>query len=70
MSSETPQQRIKEAGLTAWRVSILSIATLLILVFYLGMAYLVYVGRMADGPLVLFTGVILGYLLRAVRDWG
>jgi len=69
MTQETTQTKLKEAGLTAWRMAILGIAALLILVFYLGMAYLVYQGRMEDGPIILFTGVILGYLLRSVRDW-
>ena len=69
MSDEPAQQKIKEAGLTAWRTSLLAVATALVLVLYAGMAYLVYLDRVSSGPLVLFTGVLLGYLLRAVRDW-
>ncbi len=69
MSEGSRQTKLKEAGLTAWRLSILSVATVLVLVLYLGMAYLVYMGRMEDGPIILFTGVLLGYLLRSVRDW-
>jgi hypothetical protein len=69
MSNESPKDRLRDAGLTAWRLSILGIATGLVLVFYVGLAYLVYRGRLSDGALLLFTGVILGYLLRSVRDW-
>ena len=69
MNNDSPQQKLKEAGFTAWRLAILGVATLLILILYVGMAYLVFLGRMTDGPLILFTGVILGYILRSVRDW-
>jgi ascorbate-specific PTS system EIIC-type component UlaA len=69
MSNDSPQQKIKEAGFTAWRLAILGVATLLILILYLGMAYLVFLDRMTDGPLILLTGVILGYILRSVQDW-
>lgn len=69
MSDESPQARLKEAGITAWRLVVLGVGVMLILVLYVGMAYLVYMGRMEDGPIILFTGVILGYLLRSVRNW-
>jgi len=69
METDTAKDRLQEAGMTAWRATILATAAILVLVFYLGMAFLVYRGELADGPLVLFTGVILGYLLRAIRDF-
>lgn len=69
MSSESVQRRLKEAGFTAWRLIVFAAAIVLILTLYAGMAVLVYRGRMSDGPIILFTGVILGYLLRAVPDW-
>ena len=56
-------------GVTAWRTSFLAATTALVLVFYTGMAYLVYLDRVSDGLLILFTGVLLSYLLRAVHDW-
>lgn len=67
MNANTARDRLQEAGLTAWRATVLTTATLLILILYAGMALLVYRGQMADGPLVLFTGVVLGYVLRSVR---
>lgn len=69
MSSESVQRRLKEAGFTAWRLIIFAAAIALILTLYVGMAVLVYRGRMSAGPMILFTGVILGYLLRAVPGW-
>lgn len=67
MDQETSKTQLREVGVTAWRATILAVATLLVLILYLGMAFLVYRGRMTDGPLILFTGVLLGYLLRSAR---
>jgi antibiotic biosynthesis monooxygenase (ABM) superfamily enzyme len=59
---------VKSAGVAAWRTAVLAAATLLVVVLFVGMGYLVYVDEMSEGPLVLFTGVILGYLLRYVHS--
>lgn len=67
MDTDQARNQLRDAGVGAWRMTILAVATLLVVMLYLGMAYLVYRGQVADGPLVLFTGVILGYLLRSVR---
>lgn len=67
MTTEETKDKLRDAGITAWRATMLATVTVLVLILYLGMAVLVYQGQMGDGPLVLFTGVILGYLLRAVR---
>ena len=68
MNAEQTTERLREAGVTAWRAAVLVAATAIILVLYIGMAVLVYRGGMSDGALILFTGVILGYLLRAARE--
>lgn len=60
-------EKIRDVGSTAYRTAILAVATLLVLIMFGGMAFLVYAGRMSDGPLILFTGVILGYILRGVQ---
>lgn len=67
MDERTSTKQLRDVGVTAWRATILAVATLLVLILYLGMAFLVYRGQMADGPLILFTGVLLGYLLRSAR---
>jgi hypothetical protein len=69
MPGQKEVERLKRVGLTAWRGTILAVATLIVLVMFLGMGYLVYHGQMSDGPLILFAGVILGHLLRSIRDW-
>jgi len=68
METDKPKQQIKQAGLTAWRATVLAAVTLIVLVMFLGMAFLVYRGNMTEGPLILFAGVILGYILRTARD--
>lgn len=67
METDTARDRLRDAGISAWRAAIVTGTTLLVLIMYLGMVVLVYRGQMADGPLILFTGVILGYILRSVR---
>lgn len=61
-------QRLRQVGTTAWRTTVLALFTLIVLVMFVGMAFLVYRGRMDDGPLIIFAGVLLGYLLRAVQE--
>lgn len=68
MSDRAPKEQIKEAGITAWRRTVLAAVTLIVLVMFLGMAVLVYRGNMTEGPLILFAGIILGYILRAARE--
>lgn len=68
MSSGGRRQRIQEAGLTAYRGAVLLGALVIVLGMFMGMAFLVSEGRMSAGPLVLFSGVILGYLLRSLKD--
>ena len=69
MSEESPIDHLRQAGSTAWRSTVLAVATAIVLVLFVGMAFLVYQGQMSEGPLILFIGVILGYLLRAVPGW-
>jgi hypothetical protein len=68
MSETSGKGRLRKAGVTAWRTLVLLVSALLVLVLFGGMAYLVYRGKMSDGPLVLFAGVILGYVLRLVQE--
>jgi hypothetical protein len=64
VSDESNRAEIRRVGLTAWRTLVLVGATLLVLAMFVGMGVLVYRGQMDDGPLILFSGVILGYVLR------
>jgi hypothetical protein len=68
MDTEAPKRRLRNAGITVWRATALAVAAILVIVMYAGIAYLVYRGKVGDGPLFLFTGVILGYVLRSARN--
>lgn len=73
MDTEEPEGterrgRLRQAGTTAWRTAQLGVATLVVLIMYGGLAYLVYQNRIADGPFLLFTGIIVGYVLRSIRE--
>jgi hypothetical protein len=68
MPSEGTRRRLQEAGLSAYRGAVLLGALVIVLGMFVGMAFLVSEGRMSAGPLVLFSGVILGYLLRSLKD--
>lgn len=68
MSNDGRRQRIRNAGSSAYRTAVLAGATVLVLAMFFGMAFLVYQEKLSDGPLVLFAGVIVGYVLRAVQN--
>lgn len=68
MPSHEAKQRLQEAGLSAYRAAVLAGTLVIVLGMFVGMAYLVATGRMSAGPLVLFSGVILGYILRSLRE--
>lgn len=67
MSDAGLQDKLQDATSGAFHLSVVVGAIILVLVLYLVMAFLVYRQRLEDGPLILFTGVILGYLLGALR---
>jgi hypothetical protein len=68
MGQSEVRSHVKGVGLTAYRLAVLAAVTLIVVGMFLGMAFLVYRGEMTEGPLILYGGVILGYLLRVVRE--
>lgn len=44
------------------------IAPVVILAVFVGLAYLVLRGRLTDDAVILYAGVILGYLLYSLKD--
>lgn len=69
MGENEPSMRaVRHVTTRAWRTTFLVGVAAIVVGMFVGMAYLVYLGRMSDGPLLLYAGVILGYLLHAVRD--
>jgi anti-sigma-K factor RskA len=63
---EDERGSLRKAGSSAWRATVLAGAGVIVVALFVGMAYLVYLGQMSDGPLILFVGVVLGYLMRSV----
>ena len=45
-----------------------AIAATVVLVIFAGLAVLVYIGRVEAGPLLLYAGVIVGYVLHATKS--
>lgn len=67
--AENERGSLRRAGSSAWRATVLTGAGIIVVALFVGMAYLVYLGRMSDGPLILFVGVVLGYLMRSVVNY-
>ena len=65
MSDGTHRERARDAGQrvygVAWRVT----AALVVLAIFAGLAYLVSIDRIDGGALLLYAGVLLGYILNA-----
>lgn len=68
MADGTAGRSFKSVGISAWRAAVLVAFTLIVLVLFGGMTVLVFRGEISEGPLVLFTGLILGYVLRTVQE--
>lgn len=69
MSEAPSSDRLRAAGSRAWQTLVVLVSAVLVALLFTGMAYLVYRGELSEGPLVLFSGVVLGYLLRVVQDY-
>lgn len=67
MSESNRGGPLRRAGMSAYRTVFLGAAAAIVLLIFAGMAYLVYLGHMGSGPLLLYAGVILGYLLRVTQ---
>lgn len=63
MAEETSRSRAKDASERVYSVAIRALAALVVLLSFAGLAYLVYEGRIDGGALLLYAGVILGYVL-------
>lgn len=68
MSQQEAKKRLRAAGgrLNAWMIR--AITAFVALAMFAGLAFLVFVGRIEADALLLFAGVILGYLLHATHE--
>lgn len=58
--------RAREASERVYAVALRAIAAAVVLLVFAGLAYLVSIDRLEGGALLLYAGVILGYILNAV----
>ena len=68
MSHETAEERIRDVGARLNSLILRTITALVVLVMFAGLAFLVYVGRIDSGALLLYAGVILGYIIHATKQ--
>lgn len=68
VSHERPGERIREVGAKVNALVLRAITAFVVLVMFIGLAYLVYIGEVESGALLLYVGVILGYIIHATKE--
>lgn len=67
-TEDSSKERLREAGARLHSVLLRAIAAVVVLVIFAGLAFLVYRGRMGEDGLLLYAGVIVGYLMHATKE--
>jgi len=67
MSGGSTTERTRRVGARLGSFLARAIAAIVVLVTFAGLAFLVYRGQLDDGALLLYAGVILGYVLHATK---
>ena len=65
MAEQTRRDRARETSRRAYALALRAAAAVIVLVIFAGLAYLVAIDRIDGGALLLYAGVILGYILNA-----
>lgn len=68
MDTDSATDHIRQAGATLNVVLLRIITAVVVLVMFGGLVYLVNVGRVDSDALLLFAGVILGYIIHATKQ--
>lgn len=68
MGQAAAEERIREVGGRLYSLVLRTITALVVLVVFAGLAFLVYVDQVDAGALLLYAGVILGYLIHATKQ--
>lgn len=66
MAESTHRERALETSERVYAMVLRGIAALVVLVIFAGLAYLVSMDRIDGGALLLYAGVLLGFILSAV----
>lgn len=68
MGHEATREKISDVGARVNSLLFRAITAAVVLVIFIGLAFLVYVGRVESGALLLYAGVIIGYLIHATQQ--
>jgi hypothetical protein len=68
MSRDVAAEKVKHVGVRLQHVLQRTVAALVVLLIFAGLTILVYKGQMDSGPLLLYAGVILGYIIHATKQ--
>lgn len=68
MDTDSATDHVRQAGATLHAVMLRVITAFVVLVMFGGLVYLVDVGRVDSDALLLFAGVILGYIIHATKQ--
>lgn len=66
MAEQTHRERARNTGQHVYTMVLQVIAAVVVLLIFAGLAYLVSVDRVDAGALLLYAGVLLGYILNTV----
>jgi hypothetical protein len=66
MAEQTRRERGREASERIYGIALRATAAVVVLVIFGGLAYLVSIDQIEGGALLLYAGVILGYILTTV----
>lgn len=65
MAEQTSRARTRDISERVYSVALRATAAAVVLLVFAGLAYLVSIDRLEGGALLLYAGVILGYVLNA-----
>lgn len=68
MRRDSTKEKLSDIGARLNSLIIRGITGVIVIVIFLGLAFLVYRGEVASDALLLYAGVIIGYLLHATKQ--
>jgi hypothetical protein len=66
MTERTHRDRARATSERVYSTALRGIAAIVVLTIFVGLAYLVAIDKVDGGALLLYAGVLLGYILNAV----
>ncbi|MUV89120.1 hypothetical protein GJ629_03720 [Halapricum sp. CBA1109] len=66
MAEQTRRDRARETSSRTYTMALRASAAAVVLVMFAGLAYLVSIDQLDGGALLLYAGVLLGYIMNAI----